>query len=45
METVGNLSRTSWEGYLFLIDYSQLPAFVSVFFPAEVPSVNRKQWS
>lgn len=41
MEIVGNLSANSWEGYLFLIDYSQLPAFVSVFFPAEVPAVHR----
>lgn len=41
MEIVGSLSTTSWEGYLFLIDYSQLPAFVLVFFPAEVPAVHR----
>lgn len=38
---MGNLSTSSWEGYLFLIDSTQLPAFVLVFFPAEVPAVHR----
>lgn len=38
---MGNLSTSSWEGYLFLLDNTQLPAFVLVFFPAEVPAVHR----
>lgn len=38
---MGNLSTSSWEGYLFLIDNTQLPAFVLVFFPAEVLAVHK----
>lgn len=40
-EIMGNLSTSSWEGYPFLIDNIQLPAFVLVFFPAEVLAVHR----
>lgn len=38
---MGNLSTSSWEGYLFLIDNTQLPAFVLVFFPAEMLGVHK----
>lgn len=38
---MGNLSTSSWEGYLFLTDSTQLPGFVLVFFPAEVLAVHR----